>query len=50
MDLFPKTRQKIETQLNDRVTAPVKTSVILSITALTVAVIALMVAVGNANR
>ena len=42
--MFEKTKAKIETQLNDRVTAPVQTAVILSITALIVAGIALMIA------
>lgn len=46
--MFEKTKAKIETQLNDRVTAPIQTSLIISITALIIAGIALMVATNRA--
>ena len=46
--MFEKTKAKIETQLNDRVTAPIQTSLIISITALLVAGIALVI-VANAK-
>jgi hypothetical protein len=43
--MFDKTKAKIETQLNDRVTAPVRTSVLIACGAFVIACIALMVAV-----
>ena len=45
--MFEKTKGKIDTLVNDRVTAPVRTSVVISVTALIVAGIALMVAVSK---
>ena len=45
--MFDKTKAKAETFINDRVTAPVRTSVAISITALIIAAIALLVAVGR---
>ena len=48
--VFDKARQKVDTLINDRITAPVKTAVIISVTAFILAGIALMVAVENANR
>jgi len=48
--MFDKTKSKIDTLVNDRVSAPIKTSVIISITAFVIAGLALIVAVNNANR
>ena len=42
--MFEKTKGKIDTLVNDRVTAPVRTSVVISVTALILAGIALMIA------
>lgn len=48
--LFQKTREKVDTLVNDRVVAPTRTALVVSLAAFIVAGIALMVAVGNANR
>ena len=45
--MFEKTKGKIDTLVNDRVTAPVRTSVVISVTALVIAGIALIVAVNK---
>lgn len=43
--MFDKTKQKIETQINDRITSPVRTGIIISVTAFIMAGIALIIAV-----
>lgn len=48
--MFEKTKGKVDTLINDRVVAPTRTAVAVSLVALIVAGIALMVAVSNANR
>jgi len=48
--VFDKARQKVDTLINDRVVAPTRTAVIMSIAAFIVAGIALIVAVNNANH
>jgi len=48
--MFEKTKQRINTELNDRITAPVKTAVILSACALTLALVALFVATSKAAQ
>jgi hypothetical protein len=50
MQLFSKTREKVDTLVNDRVVAPTRTALIISITAFIVAGLALIVAVNNANH
>lgn len=48
--MFDKTRAKIETQLNDRVTNPIRTTFVIAIAAFIMAGIALIVSVArNAN-
>lgn len=47
--MFEKTKQRINTQLNDRVTAPIRTAVILSGVALTLAIVALFIAASKAS-
>jgi hypothetical protein len=47
--VFDKTKQRINTELNDRVAAPIKTAVILSSFALVIAVVALFVAASRGN-
>ena len=48
ISVFDKTKQRINTELNDRVTAPVKTAVILSAIAVTLALVALLIAATKA--
>jgi hypothetical protein len=48
--MFEKTKARINTQINDRVTAPVRTSLIISIVTFLVAGIALLAVVTNADR
>jgi len=48
--IFDKTKARISEQINDRVTAPVRTSVIMSTAAVVIAALALVVAVKNARR
>lgn len=43
--MFDKTRAKIETQLNDRVTNPIRTSIVIAIAAFIMAGLALIVSV-----
>lgn len=45
--VFDKARQKVDTLINDRVVAPTRTAVVISIAAFIVAGIALMVAVSR---
>lgn len=45
--MFDKTKTKVDTLINDRITSPVRTAVIISVTAFIVAVIALAVASGG---
>lgn len=45
--LFEKTRGKVDTLINDRVVAPTRTAVVISIAAFIVAAIALIVAVNH---
>jgi hypothetical protein len=47
--MFEKTKQRINTELNDRVAAPVKTAVLLSALALSIALVALLVAASKGN-
>lgn len=47
--MFDKTKARISQQVNDRVTTPVRTSVIMSLTALLIAGIALVIAVNRAR-
>lgn len=48
--MFDKTKKKVDTLVNDRVVAPTRTAVVISITALILAGLALVVAVSYANR
>lgn len=48
--MFEKTKAKANTFVNDRVTAPVRTSMVISICAFIVAGLALMVVVANADH
>lgn len=48
--VFENIRKKADTIINDRVVAPTRTAVIVSIAAFTVALIALIVAVNHADR
>ena len=48
--MFDKTKNKVDTYVNDRVTAPIRTAVIISVAAFIIAGIALMVAVKNADH
>lgn len=48
--MFEKTKGKVDTLINDRVVAPTRTAVAISLVAIIVAGIALMVAVSRANH
>jgi len=48
--MFEKTKKKVDTLVNDRVVAPVRTAVVISIAAFIVAGIALILAVHNADH
>lgn len=48
--MFDKTRARINQQVEDRVTAPVRTSVVLSLAAIVIAAIALIVTVNRAGN
>ena len=48
--LFSKTRAKINQQIDDRITSPVRTGIVISVTAFIIAVIALITAGKNASR
>jgi len=45
--MFDKTKAKVNTQINDRITAPVHTAVIISVAAFIMAGIALLIVVGR---
>ena len=45
--MFDKTKAKVETQLNDRVAAPIRTSVLISCAAFCIALVALLIVVGK---
>lgn len=47
--MFEKTKGKVDTLINDRVVAPTRTAVVISICAFIVAGIALIVAVNHAD-
>jgi hypothetical protein len=48
--MFEKTKGRMDTLINDRVVAPTRTAVLISIAAFIVAGIALIVAVNRANH
>jgi len=48
--MFEKTKDKVDTLLNDRVAAPIKTSLAISLAALGVAGLALLLAWGAASK
>lgn len=48
--LFEKTRGKVDTLINDRVVAPTRTALMISLAAFVVASIALIVAVNRADH
>jgi hypothetical protein len=48
-NMFDKTKDKINTQINDRITAPIHTAVIISVTAFIMAGLALMIAINKAS-
>lgn len=48
--MFDKTKAKVDTLINDRVTAPTRTAVVISIAAFIVAGIALILAASRADH
>lgn len=48
--MFDKTKSKVDTLINDRVSAPIKTSVVISVCAFIMAGLALILVVRNANN
>ena len=45
--MFDKTKERLDTLINDRVTAPVRTSMLIACGAFIIAGIALLIVVGN---
>jgi len=48
--MFDKTKDKVNTLVNDRVTAPIRTSIVISVTAFFIASLALILVVRNADH
>jgi hypothetical protein len=48
--MFDKTRARVDTMVNDRVTQPVRTSIVISCTAFILAALALAIVIGNADH
>ena len=48
--MFDKTKAKAELYINDRVTAPIRTAIVISVAAFIMAGLALVIVVHNANR
>lgn len=48
--MFKGTKEKVDTFVNDRVNAPIRTAIVISVAAFIVAGIALIVVVANAHR
>jgi hypothetical protein len=48
--VFDKAKARISTEINDRVTSPIRTSIVISVVAFIMAGIALILVVRNADR
>lgn len=48
--MFDKTKEKFDTLLNDRINAPVRTSMIIACAAFVIAGVALVIVVGNHGK